>query len=41
MAVCFLQISKLGNVGKPYGKVGKVLTDSNLFQFINGYTFKA
>ena len=41
MAVCFMQISKLGNVGKLYGNVGKLLTLSNLFQHNDSYTFKA
>lgn len=41
MADCFRQISKLGNVGKLYGKVENTLTINNLLDGIGGYTFKS
>lgn len=41
MAVCFQQISKLGNVGKFCGKVENMLTINNLLDSIGGYTFKS
>lgn len=41
MAICFREFFKLGNVEQLCGKVGKVLTDNNLFDIFGGYTFKS